>query len=196
MSYFRKYWPLVLLIVIGLIWWRIVDVLTPPEINDDQLLKTVDYWSTVANPNFSPIALVVAIGIALLTHIWIVRFSKLRNPYRSILIIITTAICIASIMSGLNFIHQSGSGRTIKHVMSVEYQGKTYHLAFSDYFSTDTPDYIPRYHVFECDLSGNTCTQIHTKDGDFDAQAGLMVAGDRLALVHFGEQDQIFPPVQ
>src|SRR6185436_12276264 len=99
MSYFRKYWPLVLLIVIGLVWWRIVDVLTPPEINDDLLLKTIDYWSTVTNPNFVWIALVVAIGIAILTHVWILRFSKLRTAYRWMLIVVTTVIYVASILS-------------------------------------------------------------------------------------------------
>lgn len=189
---FRKHWLLIILIVIGLLWWRIYDLLIPsPQLpNWYDSSQSFDYWSMISHPEIGWIALAGFIIIWILVFIRMWRISRIAHRY--ILMIATMLIC--AIFTCAPIILSTKDSRTIEHVMSVTYQGHVYHLAF--YKFVEFMDMgSSSYYVFECDASGNKCTRINEEAGGPPYQAKLVVSENKLIYQYDTRSYQILPKV-
>lgn len=196
MSVLRKNWFAILVIVIALLWWHIYDLFIPPLLDFEPSLNNVDYWSLISNPDWFWIGLIGFTCIASLSGIFIFLYivPYWRGIYRLILLIVAFLLCTLSSCSSSAL--SAKAGRTIAHMMSVQYQGKVYQLAYTTYQSMMDED-PSAYYIFECDSSGRTCSKIDAIGllcCDFD-NVRLIVSDNKLILDRGSEQTQILPAV-
>jgi hypothetical protein len=192
MSILRKHWLLILLIVIGLLWWHIYDLVMPspqlPNWNDSS--QSFDYWSMISHPEVGWIALAGFVLIWILVFIRMWRVSRII--YRSVLIIATLSLCLVSTVMPVLF--STEDSRTIQHVMSVTYQDHVYHLAFYKH-DVVMDSGSSSYYIFECDTSGNKCSKIFDDVGGEGSPSKLLVSDKKLIYESPNYTYQILPAV-
>ena len=186
LSVLRKHRLLIVLVAIGILWWRIFDLPTPPR---DPSLKDVDYWSivTTPNPDLSSLRSLGFIAITVLVFVQIRRISKIA--FRVILITVVLAFCVifASI-----FVDMSPFS-TVEHMMTVTYEDRHYHLAFYTH-SRPWDVTFSAYYIFECDSSDHHCSVIYEDAGSKETSK-LVVKDDKLFYEYWDRSRQILPKV-
>ena len=197
MKFLRNNWFAILIIIVAILWWRILGLFIPtvPLLGWDPPLKNVDYWSLISNPNLSWILLIgfICFGIVggVFGFVYILPPSKII--YRVLFVLAYLLLCtLANCGSTLKV----EAGRSIEHMMSINYQNKVYHLARSTY-SEGYGEAWSSYYIFECDSLGKICSKI--KDIGLisrpDVNAKLVVSNDKLILDRGFEKIQILPAV-
>ena len=182
----RKHWLLILLIIIGILWWRIFDLPTPPR---DPSLNDIDYWSivTTSNPNLSSIRFLGFIAITILVLVQVRRISKIA--FRLILITVILAFCVI-LASGFT---DMSPFSTVEHLMTVAYENKHYQLAFYAHARPWDVTFSV-YYVFECDASDHHCSVIYEDSGSKETSK-LVVKDDKLFYEYSDRSWQILPAV-
>ena len=150
-------------------------------------LNGVDYWSIISHPQLNWIALLgfIVISLFILVRLW----SVLRKAYWFILIVAIFSLCAISFWNALA---DTRSSTTIEDVMSVQYAGKPYHLAFSTY---QRPWDISNteYYVFECDEFDHNCSLIYYEPADRTYAAKISVSDNKLIYERDTVNYQILP---
>src|SRR5262249_11251205 len=131
----------------------------------------------------------IAILGGILSFVYIIPNG--RFLYRFIAVLTSLGLCIVLTYTSIGF---KFDGRSIKHMMSINYQNKVYHLALSTYTEKFGESY-PSYYVFECDSLGKICSKIKdvlliSSDTRSDH---LVVVDNKLILDRGFEQIQILP---
>lgn len=188
-TFLRNNWLLILLIVVGLLWWRVYDLFTPPLLGWKPDLQDINYWSIITNPNLYWAASTGYVVLGILTVVYILR--SFAQKYRLILIAGTSLLCVMSICSTI-FIFEEG--RTVKHLMSIQYENKVYHLALSQYIEFLEASFLD-YYVFECESSGYECSKISEVGSIWvDNPAGkLVVSENSLFFENWNNRVRILP---
>jgi len=192
LSVLRKHRILISLILVAILWWPVFNRLvpSPPLISDFWVeYKNVDYWSIISHPDLHLIACIgfVVVGIGIFIGLWHV----LKKIYWFILVIAVFLFCGVSFWNALI---DTTSGRTFEHVMTVQYLGKVYQLAYSTYI-------VPwdvsssEYNVFECEVTGGRCSSIFSEVGGRDYPAKLVVEDDKLLYQWDTHSEQVLPKV-
>jgi hypothetical protein len=179
----RKHWLLILLIVIGLAWWRIFDLLSPPR---DPSLMDVDYWRIVTNPTLNWLGPVGFIAIIVLILIQIRRISKII--FRIALVGTILVSCGASTYS---FLYDNRRSGTVEHMMTVQYQGKPYHLAYYKHYRP-WDIVVEGYIVLECDALDRHCSMVNQDSGSRESSK-VLVKDDKLFYEYADRSYQILP---
>lgn len=195
LTYFRSNWFALLVIIVAILWWRIISLFTPtvPLLDWDPPLKDVDYWSLISNPTLSWILLIgfICIGIlgGIFAFVYILPPSKII--YHLLLVLAYVLLCtLANCGSTLRI----EPGRSIEHMVSINYQDKGYHLASSTY-SEGFGEAWSSYYIFECDSLGKICSKIKEigLQSQPDGDTKLVVSDNKLLLDRGFEQIQILP---
>lgn len=203
LTYLRSNWLALLIIVVAILWWRIVDWFTPtsPNLGWNPTLINIDYWSIVTDTNSNWVGWVVLLGFfciailsGLLLFLYIFPFWKVL--YRLGLLLGGLLLCTLSTCTGRSLGIEDA--RTIEHMMSLEYQGKTYHLAYSEFYEFFESG-SAEYYIFECDAYGTICTKI-SEVGELtwekNVNAQIFVSDDELMFEGRSVRTQILPAVK
>ncbi len=188
MRILRKHWLLILLIVIGLLWWPVFRSLMPHSSKWLTPLIDVDYWSIVTTSELFKYAWV---GFTIVS---IFAFIKMWHVY-AILIVPTVLLCAFLTCFSITSFFFFDRG-TIYHVMSVQFHDRVYQLAFGTYSAEYVDMGASAYYIFVCDSSGNVCSKIREVARFRDeTDDHLVVSDDKLMLDRGFEQIQILPAV-
>jgi hypothetical protein len=186
MHILRKHWLPILLILIGILWWRIFDVLAPPR---DPSLMDIDYWKIVTNPTLNWIDPLGFIVIVVLILIQIRRISRII--FRLALVSVILISCGTSAYSILYDNRRSG---TVEHMMTVQYESKPYHLAHYTHFRP-WDIVVEEYLVFECEVLDRRCSMIYEDALGSQEQSKLVVNDDKLFYEYSDRSWQILPAI-
>ncbi len=184
MKFFRKHWLLVLLLVIAILWWQLFDSLKPPIYPQ---IEDVDYWAIVTDPTLSWIGGLGLVVIFILILVQVRRISKFlfRLSFASMILLFCGGVTYS-------LFYDMRRSKTIEHRMTVQYDGKPYHLAFST-TSGFWDVIVHQYYVFECDALDHHCSMIFSEPAENTYNTKIWAADNNLLYQRDTVHYQILP---